>query len=212
MGHLVGAMIRRSVRNNFRAVYWSKPSERLSGPLIYYANHHGWMDGYLMFHVVCALATPSLLWIEDFDSFPLFRSVGGLRFTQGQSLQRYTSVRQTIRKMVSDRASLVLFPEGVLHRPPDILPFTKAMTTVAKAVPQCRIVPVAITYQMSLHQRPEAWVNVAAPSPFQDLATARQRLQELLSEAGPANGSAYEILVDGKWDVNERWTLPRRRI
>jgi 1-acyl-sn-glycerol-3-phosphate acyltransferase len=186
----------------------------VEAPAILYANHHGWFDGYLMYHVVRALGLKSLDWIEEFDAFPLFSKVGGMRFAAGDPIGRAVTIRRTIQRMRKEKVSLILFPEGVLHRPPSLLPFGGAIDLVARKVPGVTLVPVGIRYEMSLHERPEAWISVGEGSPgCTDADSLRARLQceldrldEDLLDARP-----FEILARGTPDVNERYDMRRMR-
>jgi 1-acyl-sn-glycerol-3-phosphate acyltransferase len=205
VGRLVGVMLRRSVRQRFHSVRWTPPTTPLQPPVIFYANHHGWMDGYLMFHLVSRLGIPCLDWIEEFDAFPLFRFVGGVRYPKGDVNARVRAVRQTIRAMVHEGKSLVIFPEGVLHRPPGLLPFGRAMGTVARNVPRVTMVPVAIRYELSMHERPEAWLTLGQPHGWTTLEDCTSRVSELLASPWVEG----EILVQGTADVNERMDMRR---
>jgi len=225
LGRLVGGMIRRSVRRRFRAVYWSGPVCELgdvrvpfdgSEPVIFAANHHGWHDGYLMFHLVTRLGTPALDWIAEFDAFPLFAKVGGMPFPVDDPLRRAMTVRRTIERMQGEGRSLVLFAEGTLHRPPELLAFGDALGFVARKVPGVRVVPVAILYDMSMHERPEAFLRMSLPvAPGPDVAEeSRSSLVHSLEELRAdvlARPESFEVLVQGTRDVNERWDMRRAR-
>lgn len=197
-------MIRRSVRAKFHTVYWTPPETAPQPPSIFYANHHGWMDGYLMFHLVEQLGMRSVDWIEEFEAFPLFKSIGGMPFPNNDAAKRANTIRQTIRLMKTDRRSLVIFPEGVLHRPPDVMEFGKGLSVVAKAVPEAEMVPVALRYEISMHERPEAWITVGKPHAFGSLDDCRERVESLLRSP---RGS--DVLVAGTKDVNERMDMRR---
>lgn len=206
-GRLVGAMIRRSVRQRFHSVYLSLPEAKPTAPSILYANHHGWMDGYLMFHLALELGIDCVDWIEEFDSFPLFAAIGGIRFAKGDAAGRATAVRQTIRMMKTDSKSLVIFPEGVLHRPPELLPFGRALELVAKSVPSATLHPVGIRYEMSLHERPEAWISVGEGHAFASLDHCRSQVAAQLDQGTRKNQSL--LMVCGRKDVNERMSMKR---
>ena len=213
VGRIVGSMIRRSVRLRFHTVYYRTDGPTLVPPTILYANHHGWMDGYLLFHLVSKLGLKCLDWIEEFDAFPLFAKVGGMRFSKGDITARAKTVRRTIRLMQEDQASLIIFPEGTMHRPPSVLPFGRAMEVVAKNVKGVSLSPVAMRYQLSMHERPEAWIWVGEAHRFISSEDCHQRLVrqlERLDRAIEANDT-FEKLVAGTADVNERWDMRRIR-
>jgi 1-acyl-sn-glycerol-3-phosphate acyltransferase len=198
-------MIRRTVRARFRAVYWKPPAE-VPAQCIFVATHHGWHDGYIMFHIVVALKRRSLDWIQEFAAFPLFAKVGGMPFPSNQPTQRAATVKRTIRLMREEGRSLILFGEGILHRGPDIWEIGKSLAVVAKQVPNAVIIPVAIRYDMSVHERPEVFVTFGKP------ITEREDLQNLVRESllelirQPIDEKS-QILTQGTLDVNERWDM-----
>lgn len=207
IGKAVGGMIRRSVRRQFRNVYyrldpyWENPSP---GPYIFVANHHGWHDGYLLFHLVSKLKTPSLDWIQEFASFPLFAHVGGMPFPANDATTRATTIRRTVRSMREEKRSLVLFAEGILHRGPDLLPFGSSLDFIRRHVPEALPVPVAIVYDYGKHERQEAFLNVGRPS-----LSPREDLESLLNQTRSQLDEVWPILARGTPDVNERWYARR---
>jgi len=209
VGKLVGKMIRRSVRTRFHSVYWD-PIAPPKAPAIFYANHHGWMDGYLMFHVVSELDVRCLDWIEEFDSFPLFARIGGMKFDKASPQSRAATIRKTIREM-NRGTSLVIFPEGILHRPPDLLPFGRSLEVIAKKVPNLTMIPVGIHYELSLHERPEAWISLGSAHPFESLRDCENRVTHQLQtlRSAIAKGQEFPKLVAGTRDINERMSMKK---
>lgn len=209
-------MIRRSVRRAFHTVHWTPPAAPLAPPAILVANHHGWHDGYLMYLAATQLGVRVVDWIAEFDAFPLFAKVGGMPFPPGDPAVRAATIRRTIRLMREDRRSLLLFAEGVLHRPSGLMPFGKALETVARAVPEARVVPVAVRYELSMHERPEAWLRFGAEVERGDDLAVRTRLavaKGLDALAGEVRfqPEKFETLARGTLDVNERWDMRRFR-
>jgi len=215
-GRLVGRMIRRSVRQRFHTVYWERPTVKIQPPAILVPNHHGWFDGYLMFHAVQALGLHTVDWIQEFDAFPLFAKIGGMPYPVNDPTRRARTVKRTIRLMREERRSLLLFAEARLHYPPDLLPFGRSLETVAGKVPDAHIFPVAIHYEMALHERPEAFIAFGTPIEQGEDLNHRTRdavaakLNEL-RERARSDVSGFEVLVQGTQDVNERWDMRRMR-
>lgn len=219
LGRAVGNMVRRAVRQRFRQVLWIPPQQALEAPSIFVANHNGWHDGYLMYHLVKALGLPSVDWIEEFGAFPAFAAIGGMPFPHDDASARAKTIRSTIRLMNTEKASLVLFAEGRLHAGPGVLPLGKALATVAKHVPDSTIVPVAIRYRMGIHERPEAFLMVGTPvrAATEPRDPAREGLCATLEELDcriaqldrSGNHEGFDILADGTKDVNERWDVRR---
>ncbi len=211
LGLAVDRMIRRSVRKTFHTVRWNAPSLP-EAPAILVANHHGWHDGYLMYLAATRMGLRVVDWIAEFDAFPLFAKVGGMRFPADDPAARAATIRRTIRLMREERRSLLLFAEGVLHRPPALMPFGKALETVARSVPGVRIVPVAVRYELAMHERPEAWLRFGPEVPAGDGLAARTRLAvadglDALAAEIRFSPERFETLQKGTLDVNERWDV-----
>ncbi len=214
IGKLVGGMISRSVRRSFRRVYWDKPENLPPGPILFATNHHGWHDGYLMFHLVKAANRPSLDWISEYDAFPLFRYAGGMPFPPNDAGRRAATVRATIREMSTTGRSLIFFPEMHLHPPGDILPLGRAVEMLAKNIPNSSVLPVSIFYRMDIHERPEVFMRIGdriemGPEFLDRLREAMER--QLAALRVDAMGDhAFDVLVEGTLDVNERWDFRAR--
>lgn len=203
-------MIRRSVRKRFHTVHWIPPKVNLETPCIFVPNHHGWFDGYLMFHVIKTLGIPTLDWIQEFDAFPLFAKIGGMPYPLNDLKRRSATVKRTIRLMKEDNWSLLLFAEAHLHPPPTLLEFGRALEVIAEKVPNAQVIPVGIKYELSLHERPEAFILLGEPVEGGEKIAERTRdeVQHLLDRI-PNERDNFEILVKGTLDVNERWDMRR---
>lgn len=212
VGKVVDRMIRRSVRQQFRGVYWIPPIEPLPAPCIFVPNHHGWHDGYVMYHAVTALGMQTLDWIQEFDSFPLFGSIGGMPFPADDTATRGGTIRKTIRLMNSEKRNLLLFAEQELHRPPEVRPFGKALDLVASRVPEACVVPVAIRYELAMHERPECFILFGSPIKGKDISgpEVRLKVKALLDELAVKmrfESDAFKELAKGTRDVNERMDM-----
>jgi 1-acyl-sn-glycerol-3-phosphate acyltransferase len=213
-GALVDRMIRRSVRKSFRNVYWIPPEGQVADRTIFVANHHGWHDGYVMYLASSALGLRTLLWIEEFEAFPLFAKLGGMPFPVGDAAGRAKTIRRTLRLMSEEGRCLLIFAEGELHPPPTLLPFGRALEFVAGRSPQSPVVPVAIRYELSLHERPECFIAFGQPLHGEERTAERCRLAtghmlDVLAAKMRLEREAIQVLAPGTPDVNERWDMRR---
>ncbi len=219
VGWAVDRMIRRSVRKAFHTVYWSDPPHDLMRPAILVVNHHGWHDGYLMYLAATKLGLPVVDWIQEYDAFPFFGAIGGMPFPADDPVRRTQTLRKTVRAMRQSNTSLILFAEGTLHRPDSLLPFGKSLEWVVSKVPGATVIPVAIRYEHSMHERPEAYVSFGKPVPFGDSLAFRTRLEvasllDRLRVLSLLERDRLEVLFEGTKDVNERMdmrAIPLRR-
>lgn len=213
LGRAVDGMIRRSVRRAFHGVRWIPPAAPLPEPCVLVPNHHGWHDGYVMYVAATRLGLRFVDWIQEFDAFPLFAKVGGMPFPADDASRRAATIRQTIRLMRQEKRNLLLFAEGVLHRPPELMEFGRSLELVAEKTGAATI-PVAIRYEAGLHERPECFLQFGGPvEPGPNLA-ARTRLEvrallDLSAVKIRHEPEAFSLLAAGTPDVNERWDMRR---
>ena len=141
-----------------------------SCPVILFANHHYWWDGYLGYWLIRAWGYRSLAWMEAYRRFPPFGALGALPFPPNDPQVRARTVRRTVQILCTEPAALLLFPEGVLHGDTErLLPFQRSLHWLACRVPQALLLPLAIHIEPSYHQYPRAFLSVGAP--FQSAST-----------------------------------------
>jgi 1-acyl-sn-glycerol-3-phosphate acyltransferase len=209
-------MIRRSVCARFKGLYWNPPTFELAPPVVFACTHHGWFDGYVMFHAITRLGVRCVTWMQEFDSFPLFAKVGGMPFPADDPGRRVATIKRTIRLMRDKKRSLILFAEGVLHYPPEVLSPGRALETLCGKVPGVMLVPVAIRYEAAMHERPEAFVGFGQPVAQGPDLLNRTRGAMVLTLEGITHRireqrDSFELLARGTDDVNERWDMRRIR-
>ncbi|MCS7209215.1 MAG: 1-acyl-sn-glycerol-3-phosphate acyltransferase [Fimbriimonadales bacterium] len=215
-------LVARSLRGHFRAVYVRGALPANPAPLILYANHHYWWDGYLAYWLVRSWGRRLIVWMEAYRRFPPFGAVGALPFPANDAAQRARAVRRTLKALQSPETALLLFPEGKLHGDTArLLPFQRSLCWLARRVPNAVVLPLAIHIEPSYHQYPRAYLSVGTPfegDPGEEkawLCAAREALQTLLvqvrREASAAVAetdilaSGYKVLLEGKRSVHERF-------
>ncbi len=218
------------LQNSLRAVYLR--SEWLPNPsqsALLYCNHHYWWDGCLCYLLARHWRVTPLGWMEDLPRFPPFRLLGALPFPLDNLWVRVQTIRRTVVLLRQEPRLFFLFPEGVLH--PDeerLLPFQRSLHWLAIHLPQMPVLPFAITLRISYHQYPCAYLWVGEPLPTEWLSTlaaeewlraAQQRLQDCLQRQRnlirslrtdeEAHQHGYEVLLQGKKSLHERWLVFR---
>jgi len=213
VGRMVDGMIRRSVRRTFRNVYWIPPARPVPEPAIYVPNHHGWHDGYVMYLAMSELGLKHRFhdWIQEYDAFPLFGKIGGMPFPANDSARRAATIKQTVRYLREGR-SMMLFAESVLHRPPELRPFGKSLDLLAGKAPDAKVIPVAIRYELSMHERPECYLLFGDPVPAGPDLAQRTRLEvwrqlDRIAYVLKTDPEAFQVVFRGTLDVNERMDM-----
>jgi hypothetical protein len=191
-------------------------------PLVLFANHHYWWDGYLGYWLIRAWGYRSLAWMEAYRRFPPFGALGALPFPPDDPQARARTVRRTVQILRTEPAALLLFPEGMLHGDTErLLPFQRSLHWLACRVPQALLLPLAIHIEPSYHQYPRAFLSVGAP--FHSAATdetewlteaagaVEQLLRQTRADARAAltdddhAARGFQVLLRGALSVHERF-------
>jgi hypothetical protein len=193
-----------------------------SCPVILFANHHYWWDGYLGYWLIRAWGRRMVVWMESYRRFPPFGAIGALPFPPDDPQVRARTVRRTVQILRTEPAALLLFPEGVLHGDTErLLPFQRSLHWLACRVPQAMLLPLAIHIEPSYHQYPRAYLSVGAP--FQSastdetawLAEAAGAVETLLRQTRADARAAltddehaaqgFQVLLQGTRSIHERF-------
>lgn len=209
---LVRRLMLRSLRTAFYQVVWMGPAPELppGRPVIAYANHHYFHDGYLMWLLLERLVhRPGITWMADWDRFPFFAPTGALPFPPGDAGRRAETIRRTRRRLAEHPETvLVLFPEGRLHDADDgVDAFDGAALQRLAGVLAPELVwwPVAIRLVWQKSSRP---VALLAGGPYHAAmdGAGRQRLEDLLERqlTGISTGDGH-VLLRSAASPQERW-------
>jgi hypothetical protein len=194
----------------------------LGRPVILFANHHYWWDGYLGYWLIRAWGRSMVVWMEAYRRFPPFRATGALPFPPDDPQVRARTVRRTVQILRTEPAALLLFPEGTLHGDTErLLPFQRSLHWLACRVPQATLLPLAIHIEPSYHQYPRAFLSVGAPfqSALTDetawLAEAAGAVETLLRQTRADARAAltddehaaqgFQVLLRGTRSIHERF-------
>ena len=209
----------RELRRSFRRVVWigdgPKPPE--NRPVVLYANHHSFYDGYLLWLLVRRTpGRPPVLWMERLQQAPLFGPVGALPFPPDDDRQRLRTIRETTRRLREDPQSILLFfPEGKLRAPDlGLGPFQTDFRQLARLLPDNTLWwPVALRVTWWGEDRPTALLTSGilheAPGGHE-----REDLLALLNDLSKVSPTVLEeegarLLLDGRKSAEERWDLSR---
>ena len=195
----------------------------LGCPVILFANHHYWWDGYLGYWLIRAWGRRMVVWMESYRRFPPFGAIGALPFPPDDPMARARTVKRSVQALRTEPATaLLLFPEGTLHGDTErLLPFQRSLHWLACRAPQATLLPLAIHIEPSYHQYPRAYLSVGAPfhstatEPTEWLAEAAGALETLLrqtridaraaltDEQHAARG--FQVLLQGALSIHERF-------
>lgn len=209
-------LMRGALRGAFRRVEWAGPPPVLpeDAPVVIYANHHSFYDGYL-FHVVLAevLGRTGTIWMHDWDHYPFFAAAGAQPFPPDDPARRAATLRRTIRRMRrTPDLALILFPEGRLHPPDDgVLPFDDALVArLGRLLPAAAWCPVAVHVTWRGEARPTAILTAGTPHAEPD-GGERARLETLLEALRCGAPLRARTLLEGRTGAPERFRFTALR-
>ena len=118
---IVSRIMLSSLRAGFRRICWVGPEPEFDEdlPVVAYANHHTFYDGYAMWLLGRELlGRRSMLWMEEWYRYPFFAVTGAYPFPRNNPKLRLRTIRQTASRMASQSTSyLIYFPSGTLQPP-----------------------------------------------------------------------------------------------
>lgn len=208
--YLVERIMLSSLRKAYRRICWVGPIPDFAEnkPIVLYANHTTFHDGYVLWLVSKTLFNREVhLWMEEWDAFPLFGAVGARPFPRDDARQRMRTMRSTAQFLASSPDStLIYFPEGELHPPEKgILPFPEdTMQRLAKILPDAYWWPVGIHLTTRGEAQPTLILTAGEPHAIPD-GKERDRLSKCVDLLRSDVLECGRILLGGKQSPNETW-------
>jgi len=211
-GRAIAAYVERKVRRAFRGVWLRGTLPAADAPLLVYANHCGFWDGFVA-HAVCRAAGWDGYCMTEERTLRRYRFLARLgafsvrRDAPGDVL---AAMRYATALLSRPGTAVVVFPEGELRA------FGAGPVRVARGIEllarraDATCVPVAIRYAFFEHELPDVLVDVGRPHPPVTCAGFAARLEALVGELAAAHGTAgFARLVRGRRSVAERWDVVR---
>lgn len=205
---LVFWLCRRGLWKAFQAVRFRAaqplpaPPDRLDRPVIFYANHNSWWDGYLA-HIVTrqvyGLEGYLMMDLRQLRRFRFFRWAGVFSVDQENGREAVRSLDYIGGELQGGPGrSLWIFPQGEIQpqerRP---LEFHSGLARLIRRVGPCYVYPVAVRHEFFKQPRPEFLISVGAARYFP--AGEREHPHSLTAELEAALLTELDRL---KADVN----------
>lgn len=209
---IVSHIMRTSLRGAFRRVCWVGPVPDFptDRPIVLYANHHNFYDGYLLWLLgTTLLDRKPMTWMAEWDRFPFFGAVGAYPFPPGDNKRRLQTIRRTSRILRDDPATMLFyFPEQILHAPEEgILPISSdAMARLERIFPPVSWWPVAL----HMTSRGDALPTlIMTGDDWHERIDGEEmsRLQAAFDRLRSESHACDEVLLEGRKGANEAWNM-----
>jgi len=212
LGWVAARYVDRKVRRAFRGVWLHGTLRPSDAPVLLYANHTSFWDGFAM-HALCRAAGwdgHCMMEEASLARYAFLRRLGAFSIRRGDAASALASLRYATALLAAPARAVVVFPEGVLR------PWTGALAPLERGVEVlarrsgAACVPVAIRYRFFEHELPDLLLAVGdahAPEPLDGFAA---RLAAQMAHVGDARPLAdFRLLVPGRRSVMERWDAVR---
>jgi 1-acyl-sn-glycerol-3-phosphate acyltransferase len=205
-GWVIDRYVRAKVRGAFRAIW--RRGVLPSGPLLIYANHSNFWDGFVA-HQLCEAARWDgycLMEERNLRRYPFLRRIGAFSIRRGDAGSSLESLRYARRLLHSERGAVFVFPQGE-HRPFGAGPIAleRGIEVLARAA-GARCLPLGIRYQFFEEELPHVLLEVGQVHPPVPLDGFRARLQEVVDSLAAVHSTeGFTPLLHGGSGVAERW-------
>lgn len=193
---------RNLLRRRFDAL-WARDIESLAPadvPKIVFANHSSWWDGLVCYELMRRAGADLFVMMEEKNlrRYPLFRLLGAFSVDRGNARSALESIDYAAALLAgSPSRALLIFPQGKIE-PADRRPITfeSGIRKIADRVPECRLVPLALSYSFGREFKPDIFARAGEPFPPGTLSASAMAagLEALLEEQrfAVADGTADE--------------------
>jgi 1-acyl-sn-glycerol-3-phosphate acyltransferase len=208
----IGAYVGWKVRRAFRGVWVRGAMPGGPEPVIVYANHGSFWDGFVAQQLCRAGGWDGYCMMEErmLARYRFLASLGAFSIRRLDPRSTLETFRYAGRLLARPRAAVFVFPEGELRPVPTLpLDLERGVEVLARHA-GARCVPLAIRYVFLEDERPDVLLAVGEAHRPAPLAEMKTRLEALLESLLEARGTAgFERLVRGRRSVAARWDAVR---
>lgn len=212
-GRLIDAYVTAKFRGAFRGL-WVRGALPRGEPLLVYANHTNWWDGFVAHQLSRAAGWDGYCLMEEANlaRYRFLARIGAFSIRPHAPDSALESLRYARALLARPAAAVFLFPEGRLA------PFGAGPLRLERGVEllarhaRARCLPVAVRYAFFEHERPDVLLEVGEPHGPLPLADFAARLSALVQRlAGATSLEGFTRQVAGAGGVAERWDALRAR-
>jgi 1-acyl-sn-glycerol-3-phosphate acyltransferase len=196
------------LKRAFRGVWRLGELPATDEPLILYANHIGFWDGFVV-HALTHQARRhgyAVMEQHNLERYRFLRRLGALSIRRGDRGSALETLRYCATVLRRPRASLLLFPQGRLGAPLKLERGVEVLARMSKA----RAVPIALRYAFFEHEHPDVLVAAGEPHVVTGIEECEQHLRAQLDRvAAVEQPTSLTPLLAGRRSVAERWDRAR---
>lgn len=179
IGYLFSIYHRRILYKHFNAIHLShyENLESINNnlPLIFYANHSNWWDGFIAYFISNRILKKDDYLLMDFEQmkkYSFFKYIGVFSVDKSNPADSLRSINYASNLIKNSNRCLWIFPQGNMqHQDYRPLIFYNGIINIAKKSFPVQLIPVAFRYDFIMEQRPEVFIKIGKPDIFENPQT-----------------------------------------
>ena len=155
-------------------------------PTIVASTHASWWDAAVAMSLAFSrhrLDTDGMMEYRQLHRYRFFSRLGMFSVIREDPQSAMTSLRYAASRLTNSNRMLWMYPQGTLiHQDVDSIDCEPGVGILARLLGRCRILPVAMRYELLREQRPACWVRFGEPLGI-DHGMQIRTVQKLTSES-----------------------------
>lgn len=209
----LGRYVEWKLRSSFRGLWCEGALPGGDEPLLMYANHSSFWDGFAAHAFSEAHGRDGYALMEERNlaRYRFLRRLGAFSIRRGDAASARETLKYAARLLTRPRAVVCVFPQGVLEpRAKAPLKLEGGVELLARLA-GVRCVPVAMHFGFFEHEYPDIVLHVGAAHAPEALEGMAARLDALVAAQSKLTSCAgLRPLLNGRRSVAERWDAARR--
>ncbi|MGE3802613.1 MAG: lysophospholipid acyltransferase family protein [Candidatus Kapaibacterium sp.] len=191
-------------------------------PLILVANHSSWWDAVMPILISLDRLNHDAFGVMEerqLQRYGFFRKLGMFSIDRDNGRSAYRSLEYAADLLRDTGRVLWFFPQGMIL-PNDQRPIQSFSGTahIVQMIGRCDVAPVAFRYELLHHERPTAFAKISPPISFngeerlskadlnnQITQMLTETVNQLRDEVVAEELDGYEMVLEGKKSIDERW-------
>ncbi len=195
-------------------------------PTIVASTHASWWDAAVAMSIAFdrhRLDTDGMMEYRQLERYRFFSRLGMFSVIREDPQSSVRSLRYAASRIRGTNRLVWMYPQGsLIHQDIDRIECEPGIGILSRMAGPCRILPVAMRYEMLREQRPAAWVRFGEPlvidpsERIRDIqtacASALTELRDVLrNDAMSENHTPYALLFRGRMSMEKRYDAILKR-
>lgn len=201
------------LRSNFRGIWCEGALPDSDEPLLVYANHTSFWDGFAAHALSEANHRDGYALMEEQNlaRYPFLRRIGAFSIRRGEAKSARETIKYAAQLLKQPRAVVCVFPQGTLAPRANAPLRLEGGVELLARITGVRCVPVSMNFGFFEHEYPDIVMHVGNAHAPESLEAMSARLDSLVTASAKLTTCTHLTpLLNGRRSVAERWDAARR--